>query len=353
MAPMTKNKMVINEDSKILNSLSVLNEVDNKCLIVVDKKKKVRGTLTDGDIRRAILKNVNFNSSIKKIYNRKFKFFYEKNYEINKIISILKKKENHIDAIPILNKFKKLRKILTLENLFKNNESKVKEIKNTKIVIMAGGLGSRLMPLTKKIPKPLIKFKDQTFIDIILNNFFIQGFHNFAITLFHKKNLIVSHLKKNNKFNVQSIIEKKTFRTAGGLAYLKNNKEKYFIVTNCDNFYKINYYNLLKYHKRYKYDFTIVASKKTLKLPYGICKVINHKFLGLVEKPEYSNLVNSGLYVFNKKVLKYLSKKKIDMNEYIDFLKKKKMKMGIYPIDEQAWIDVGTLSSLNSELNLD
>ena len=71
---MTKNKMVINEDSKILNSLSVLNEVDNKCLIVVDKKKKVRGTLTDGDIRRAILKNVNFNSSIKKIYNRKFKF---------------------------------------------------------------------------------------------------------------------------------------------------------------------------------------------------------------------------------------------------------------------------------------
>ena len=84
--------MVINEDSKILNSLSVLNEVDNKCLIVVDKKK-VRGTLTDGDIRRAILKNVNFNSSIKKIYNRKFKFFYEKNYEINKIISILKKKK--------------------------------------------------------------------------------------------------------------------------------------------------------------------------------------------------------------------------------------------------------------------
>ena len=83
-----------------------------------------------------------------------------------------------------------------MENLFKNNESKVKEIKNTKIVIMAGGLGSRLMPLTKKIPKPLIKFKDKTFIDIILNNFFIQGFHNFAITLFHKKFNSISFKKK-------------------------------------------------------------------------------------------------------------------------------------------------------------
>ena len=350
---MTKNKIVINEDSKILRSLSVLNEADNKCLIVVNKEKKVKGTLTDGDIRRAILKNINFNSSIKKIYNKKFKFYYEKNYQINRIISILKDKENHIEAIPILNKDKKLIKILTLENLFKNNENKVKEIKNTKIIIMAGGFGSRLLPLTKKIPKPLIKFKDKTFIDIILNNFFNQGFKNFGITLFHKKNLIQYHLKKNNKYNIQSIIEKKPLGTAGGLANLKNNKEKYFIVTNCDNFYKINYFNLLKYHKRYKYDFTIVASKKTLKLPYGICKVTNQKFVGLVEKPEYSNLVNSGLYVLNKKVLKYLSKKKIDMNEYIDILKRKKIKIGIYPIDEKSWIDVGTLSSLNSELNLD
>ncbi len=350
---MINQKMIIEEDAKILKSLSVLNQVDNKCLIVVDKKKKVKGTLTDGDIRRAILKNKNFNSAIKKIYNKKFKFFYERNYKINQIISILKNKENHIDAIPILNKYKKLIKILTLENLSKNNESKIKEIKDTKIIIMAGGLGTRLMPLTKKIPKPLIKFKDKTFIDIILNNFFIQGFQNFGITLFHKKNLVQSHLKKNNKYNVQSIIEKKPLGTAGGLANLKNSKEQYFIITNCDNFYKINYFNLLKYHKRYKYDFTIVASKKTLKLPYGICKVTNQKFVGLVEKPEYSNLVNSGLYVLNKKVLKYLSKKKIDMNEYIDILKKKKTKIGIYPIDEKSWIDVGTLSSLNSELNLD
>lgn len=350
---MISQKMIIDEDAKILKSLSVLNQADNKCLIVVDKKKKVKGTLTDGDIRRAILKNKSFNSSIKKIYNKKFKFFYERNYKVNEIVSILKNKENHIDAIPILNKYKKLIKILTLENLFKNNDSKIKEIKDTKIIIMAGGLGTRLMPLTKRIPKPLIKFKDKTFIDIILNNFFIQGFKNFGITLFHKKKLIQSYLKKNKKYNVKCISEKKPLGTAGGLSYLKNYNEKYFIVTNCDNFYKINYYNLLKYHKRYKYDFTIVASKKTLKLPYGICKIINGKFDGLVEKPEYSNLVNSGLYVLNKKVLKFLRKKKIDMNDYIDVLKRKNIKIGIYPIDENSWIDVGTLSSLNSELNLD
>ena len=140
---MISQKMIIDEDAKILKSLSVLNQADNKCLIVVDKKKKVKGTLTDGDIRRAILKNKSFNSSIKKIYNKKFKFFYERNYKVNEIVSILKNKENHIDAIPILNKYKKLIKILTLENLFKNNDSKIKEIKDTKIIIMAGGLGTR------------------------------------------------------------------------------------------------------------------------------------------------------------------------------------------------------------------
>tara|TARA_B100000886_G_scaffold205780_1_gene142124 strand:- start:1146 stop:2201 length:1056 start_codon:yes stop_codon:yes gene_type:complete len=347
---MINQKLIINEDEKILKCLSKLNDADIKCLIVVDKKKIVKGTLTDGDIRRAILRNVDTNSSIKKIYNKDFKFFFENNFNEKKIRSILENKENHIEIIPILKKNKRLKKIFFLNNFLKDNEISGKEVKDIKVVIMAGGLGTRLYPLTKKIPKALVKFKTETFLKIILENFFIQGFKNFGITLFHKKEMIKSYLNKIKRYEIEYFIEKKPLGTAGGLYFLKRNKEKYIILTNCDNFYKINYLDLFKYHKKYKYDFTIVASKKTLKLPYGICKMINEKFIGIVEKPEYSNFVNSGLYVMNRKVLDLLEKKKIDMDQLIGMVERRKMKIGVYPIDEKSWIDVGTLSSFNSEL---
>ena len=164
--------------------------------------------------------------------------------------------------------------------------------------------------------------------------------------------MILAYLKKIDKYKVQPLSENKPLGTAGGLVKFKKIKNQYIIVTNCDNFYKINYLDLLKYHKKYKYDFTIVATKRTLKLPYGICKMINEKFIGLVEKPEYSNFVNSGLYVMNRKVLDLLEKKKTDMDQLIEMVKRRKMKIGVYPIDEKSWIDVGTLSSLNSELKI-
>jgi len=352
MAQMIKHKSIINEKTTLLKSLSILNKADIKCLIITDKENKVKGTLTDGDIRRSILRNIDLNSKIKNIYNKKFKFFFVNKYNRKKIRSILENKENHIDVIPILKKSKKLEKLFTLKNFKKIDQGSKKNIFDTKVVIMAGGLGKRLLPLTKKIPKALIKFKDKTFLEIILESFFIQGFKDFSITLFHKKKLIQNYLNKNKKYSVECLNEPKPLGTAGGLKYLKKNSAKYFMVTNCDNFYKINYNNLLNYHKKFKYDFTVVASKKTLRLPYGICKVNKEKFLSLVEKPEYSNLVNSGLYVLSKKILKNIKNKKMDMNELIEIINKKKYKIGVYPIDEKSWIDVGTLSNLSTELHI-
>ena len=286
MTIVLKNNVLINEDAKIFQSLVKLNDVSVKCLIVLGANKKVKGTLTDGDIRRAFLKNKNHNFTIKEVYNKNFRFFYETKYNLKKIESILKNKKNHIDVIPILNKNKTLNRLFTLENFINKSEIFKKEIKDTKVIIMAGGLGTRLLPLSKNIPKPLIKFKEKTFLEIILENFFIQGFKSFGITLFHKKKMILAYLKKIDKYKVEPLSENRPLGTAGGLVKFKKIKKKYIIVTNCDNFYKINYLDLLKYHKKYKYDFTIVASKRTLKLPYGICKMINEKFIGLVEKPE-------------------------------------------------------------------
>lgn len=352
MELMTNSTFIINENTKIIKSLSKLEKSEIKCLIVIDKNKKVKGTLTDGDVRRAILKGRNFSETIKNIYNKKFKFYYENNYNLKLIGNILEKKENHIELVPILKKNKTLKKIYKLENFLDIKKVIKKKTIDTKVIIMAGGLGKRLLPLTKNKPKPLVLFNNKTFLDIILENFFFQGFQNFAITLYHKKKMIQNHLKKNKKYNVEIINENKPLGTAGSLFFFKKKKEKYFLVTNCDNFYQVNYDNFLSYHKKFKYDLTIAVSKKTLKLPYGICKLKNEKFTGIVEKPEYSNFVNAGLYIFKRESFKYLKNKKIDMNDLIQLLKSKKYKIGIYPIDEKSWIDVGTLSRLNSELGI-
>jgi len=344
--------MQILVNSNIKQAIKILNKYGSKTIIVINNNNKLIGTLSDGDIRRSIIKGFNLESSINKIYNKKPIFIYENEIDKKKIRQIFLKKKIHL--IPVINKKKKLVKIFHLEDVLDidNFSNGIKKFsKKLGVVIMAGGKGLRMQPYTKIFPKPLLPMGDETVIDLIVSKFLNFKINNFYITTNYKHQIINNHFKKyKTNINYKLIKENKKLGTAGSLSYLKDSKEDLFFVSNCDVVISENYNGVLNYHIKNKNNFTIVVSKKSIKFPYGVCQLNDKKkFEGFKEKPSYDFLFNTGLYLINKKEFKFLKKnQKLDMDNFILKLKKKKKKIGIYQIDHDKWQDLGSWESYNN-----
>ena len=344
--------MQILANSNIRQAIKILNKHGSKTIIVINDNNKLVGTLSDGDIRKSILKGYNLKSSINNIYNKKPTFIYSDEIDKKKIRKIFLKKK--ISLIPVVNKKKELIKFFYLEDvldLYNIDQEIEKDSKKLGVVIMAGGKGIRMQPYTKVFPKPLLPMGDDTVIDLIVSKFLSYKINNFYVTTNYKHEVINSHFKKyKTKINCRLIKENKQLGTAGSLSYLKNSKEDLFFVSNCDSVVSENYNDILKFHTNNKNDITIVASKKSVKFPYGVCLLNDkNKFTGFKEKPNYNFLLNTGLYVINRKELKLLkNNQKIDMDEFILRLKKKKKKIDVYQVDHKNWHDFGSWESYNN-----
>jgi len=346
--------MQILVNSNIRQAMKILNKYGSKTIIVINANNKLIGTLSDGDIRRSVIKGFNLESSIKNIYNKKPIFIYENEIDKKKIRNIFLKKKIHL--IPIIDKKKRLIKIFHLEDVldFDDLNYEIKQYsKKIGVIIMAGGKGIRMQPYTKIFPKPLLPMGEETVIDLIVSKFLNFKINNFYVTTNYKHQVINNHFKKYKaNINYKLIKESKKLGTAGSLAYLKNSEEDLFFVSNCDVVISENYNNILNFHNKNKNDFTIVASRKSINFPYGVC-LLNEKekFEGFREKPNYNFLLNTGLYLINRKELKFLKKnQKLDMDDFILRLKMKKKKIGIYQIDNDKWQDLGSWESYNNNI---
>ena len=251
---------------------------------------------------------------------------------------------------------KKITKIIHFKDVlnfdYSNNEND-QSTKKIGVVIMAGGRGLRMQPYTKIFPKPLLPMQDDTIIDFIINKFLKFKLNNFYITTNYKHKIIDNHFKKNKlQIKYKLVKEDKELGTAGSLEKLKDFKEDFFFVTNCDVIVEENYKEILNFHLKNKNDFTIVTSKKTIGFPYGVCELDKKKkFSSFKEKPSYNYLLNIGFYLINKKELKIIKKnKKFDMNELILKLHKLNKKIGIYEIDYNQWQDFGNWQSYNNSI---
>ena len=344
--------MQILVNSNIRQAIKILNKYGTQTIIVVNDNNKLVGTLSDGDIRKSIIKGFNLKSSINSIYNKKPIFIYENEIDKKKIRKIFLKEK--ISLIPVVNEKKNITKIFYLEDVLDlyNSDDEIEQYsKKLGVVIMAGGEGVRMQPYTKIFPKPLLPMGDDTVIDLIVSKFLNYKINNFYITTNYKHQIINNHFKKyKTKINCKLIKENKKLGTAGSLFYLKNSKEDLFFVSNCDSVVDENYNDILNFHTDNKNDITIVASKKSIKFPYGVCLLNDKKkFTGFKEKPSYSFLFNTGLYLINRNELKLLKKnQKLDMDDFILRLKKKKKKIGIYQIDHNKWQDLGNWESYNN-----
>ena len=341
---------IVKKTNSLRDAIKLINRNGNKCVVVVDQKKKLLGTLSDGDIRKVIIKKVNLNSSIEKYYNDDPYFVTTKDLKNRKYIEnfFIKK---HIDLIPEVDENKIVKKIITWSNFF-GKERKYKK-KNTPVIIMAGGQGKRLKPFTNIVPKPLIPIKQKPVIEYILDKFVQNGYDNFFITINYKAQIIQSYFDDINKYKKIKFYKEKTPKgTIGCLSDMKIKKCKNFFVTNCDIILDFDYNDLMKFHIKNKNDISLVASAKEFTIPYGVCQTNEFGYLEKInEKPSYDFLVNSGLYLFNYNIKKLIPKNKLfDLNDLLSLVLKKGYKVGVYPVNESKWIDIGQWSEFKKAL---
>jgi dTDP-glucose pyrophosphorylase len=353
---MKKRHQSIIETTTIQEAIKKLDSYNNKLnlLVVHNRKKRVRGIFTMGDFRRSVFKGLDITSKISTIINRNFTYL-TKNFSKNEAKEIFNT-NNLILNIPILNKKFELVKIITRKDIFSYSELKRQNIdlKLFPVVIMAGGKGTRLDPFTRVLPKPLIPIGNEPILKIIIDNFVEFSLHNFYISINEKGNMIKAYLKDfASSCKIKYIEEAKPLGTAGSLRLLKHKLKSTFFVTNCDIIIYSDYSSIIDFHKKNNNDLTLVSSIRNYIIPYGVCDVDDKgKLLSIKEKPNYNLFVNTGFYVLEPKVLNLIpANKKFDMSELIIKIKKKGLQVGVFPVPEQSWIDIGQLSEYKKNLD--
>ncbi len=315
-----------------------------RTLVILDDKKKLIGTLSEGDIQKALLSQATIHSKINNFFNRN-----PKKVDIKKLKKIDLKKffiTGQYGLIPVVNKNNQLKNIITFADVFSQKE--VPEIKLIDVIIMAGGKGTRLKPITEILPKPLIPINNKPMLEHIIDNFKLFNFKKFHLIINHQGELIKSYFNSlKNKQKIYFTKEKKPLGTIGGLSLIKKNISENFIISNCDNLFKIDYQKFYKTHINNDNKITIVVSKKQYEFPYGFCKVKSQRLLSVNEKPKYNFIANAGLYLMNKDIIKLIKKNKfLDMTDLIKKCLKTKIKIGVFSIESKDWIDLGQLSDL-------
>ncbi len=334
------NQIQLNENASIESGIKNLIKSGEQIIIIVNNHKQLVGTVTNGDLRNLIIKRINIlKLPLKQIMNKKPFFLKDKNLDIKTIKNFMFQKK--ISQLPITDNKKRLINFFSSKDLFKSET-----IENT-FVIMAGGYGTRLLPYTKSIPKPLLKIDDKPIIVHVIEKAKSLGFKNFIISTGYLKNKIIQYLKGGRSLDikVRYIKEKEPLGTAGSLAYLvKQNKP--FVVCNGDIMSNINFSDFLKSHIKSKAFISVASKNYNMQNPFGVLLLNNKKISRILEKPNYTSLINIGAYVINPKVLKLIKKgKAISMVELINTAIKNKKKVIPYTTDE-LWYDIGTPEDL-------
>lgn len=349
-----KNSSVVEIDKKIYYVLALLNKIDIKTLFVVKKiknSKKFYGTITDGDVRRFLLTKINNNATVADLYKKKSKFFYidEKNI-LKKTIKIYETLQ--INYVPVLDKKHNYLGYVECKDIldFFKHEKKTPQYD---LFIMAGGFGKRLRPLTNLIPKPLIELNGSTMISRIIESAQQANINQIFVSLHYKSSIIKKYIKKNYKNKIEFINEKKPLGTAGSLFNLRKKKIKENIMLiNSDVTTTVNFDYFFKFHIENKSDFTIGSSSYKVDIPYGVIESHKKKIKNIQEKPALQFQINSGIYFFNKKILRFIKNSAfLNITDLIKFLIKKKYNVLHYPMYEQ-WIDIGNKEDLEKAKSL-
>lgn len=319
----------------------------NVKLLIVGDGDAFISLLSIGDIQRAIIKGVSLNTPISEILRNKITICNE-NDSMETIKSLML--QHRTEFMPVLDKSGKIKDVIFWEDMFENNFSDSAEKLDLDVVIMAGGKGTRLQPLTNVIPKPLVPLGDKPMIEHIINSFVKSGMKKFFMLLNYKAQLIESYIKEinNNGFLTEFICEDKPLGTAGSLNLLKGKINRTFFVTNCDILIDQDYSEIYKFHKKNENELTIVGALKHYSIPYGTLEVeTGGQLKDMKEKPEITFMINCGMYLLEPHLLDEVPEGKFfHITELIENVKSRNGKVGVFPLSEMSWVDIGDWKEL-------
>ena len=334
--------ITVQSNITIRQSMKKLSQSGEKCLVIIDDNKMLLGTLSDGDLRKAILNGSEMSDSIQQIYQTNPTVLIDGKYQVADIKKIFT--QQRFDLIPVVNNQGELVDIFLWDEILNNGEKDKKAKINVPVVIMAGGKGTRMEPFTKVLPKPLVPIHEKPIIEHIIERFTEIGCSNFHLTVNYKGKILKAFFEElRPEYDVAFVDEKEPLGTAGSLQYLNGKFDKPFFVTNCDIIIKADYTSLYEFHQKNNYDITLVASAKEYIIPYGTCELNGDGHLSHInEKPKYDFLINTGLYVLNPDVLNFIPKDKFyHITHLIEDAKNQGKKVGVFPVDDDDWIDIG------------
>jgi len=339
--------ILLKSTSTIKEALKIIDGGAMKIALVVDKDEKLIGTLTDGDIRRALLNNLCLDDNIENVmFTTPIVCSIEDTKE--KILEVAIEKK--IYQVPIVDNNGRLIGIKEVDELLKP------KIKTNKVILMVGGLGTRLRPLTKHIPKPMLKVGNKPILETIILNFKKYGFVNIVLSVSYKSEVIEKYFGDGSKIgvNIEYLHEEKRMGTAGALSLMKEKPTEPFFVMNGDLLTNINFEHMMDYHMQNLSDATMGVREYDFQVPYGVVNVNGIEIKNIEEKPVHSFFVSAGVYVLSPDVLKYIPK-----YEFFDMpvLFEKVIingKKSISFLIREYWLDIGRIEEFekaNSEYN--
>lgn len=331
---MEDNKHYISQEKTLLDALKQINAIGTGALVlfVLNDKDQMVGTLTDGDARRAQIAGIGVNDTLDKVMHHNFNFLRK---GVNDDVAHLREQKNlKMKLVPILDKDDHIVEVVNLEQY------------RTKLpvdaVLMAGGKGERLRPLTEKTPKPLLKMQDKPIIDYIVEHIISFGIRNISVTVNYLKEQIIDHFAKSNYgVHVKCFGEPKFLGTIGSTCYVKNFENDTVLLMNSDAITDLNLEEFYLHYKDHDADMSIAAVPYTISVPYGILDLEGRDVKGVLEKPTYNYYANTGIYLIKRELLKLIPVGEFfNATDFMEMLISNGYKVVRFPLNG-TWIDIG------------
>lgn len=332
-------RVLVSPSTPILTAIKIIDASSLQIALVVDESGRLLGTLTDGDVRRGILKGVPLTSSVEHIMNCQ-PVIARINEGRDCILETMKLKQ--IRQIPIVDESGYVVSLEILDEMIQSGEFE------NWVVLMAGGLGSRLRPLTNECPKPLLKVGSKPLLETILGNFIEYGFHKFYFSVNYKAEMIKEYFNDGSRWGseIRYLQEDKSLGTAGALGLLPEKPAEPLLVMNGDLLTKVNFRSLLNFHIEHGAHGTMCVREYIFQIPYGVVRIDGHRLVRIDEKPAHHFFVNAGIYTLEPTVLDLIPQNtSFDMPALFDKMIEHNYETTVFPVREY-WIDIGKMDDL-------